>query len=104
MFVLLKIIGLDPDDELVYQRAFLTEELNTLFESMKNHRKKASKYMKTSTEDELAELLETQATIKVEGPKYSYANVREYTGQSSVRDRSTYRPHHLERRGYYSRW
>ena len=41
--------------------------------------------------------------IEDDGGRYEYTNVRRITGQSAVRDRSTYRPFHWESPPY-KRW
>ena len=103
LFVLLKIIGLDSNDELLYQRAFLSEELEWMFQKMARNSEKASKYylLEDDDEDNLDEVIfDFSQTNLEEGGVYAYTNIRKYTGQSAHRDTSTYRPYHTERPGY----
>ncbi|CAB9513678.1 RING finger domain protein (Znf1) [Seminavis robusta] len=100
LFVLLKIVGLDAvDDELLYQKAFVSAELEELFERMEENKESASRYFQQNDDTDVDGLIRDLAVTNIEedgrGP-FRYDNVRSLTGQPSERDRSTYRPFHWE--------
>ena len=121
LFVLNKIVGLDKDDELMYQRAYLVDELTSIFERMDGNRHDAADHFCFRSGEEKGEggdgggdgdgdgddhdhdhdhdavdgLIERFGTTTLEDG-VAYRNVRRLTGQKSTRDRSTYRPYHWE--------
>lgn len=105
LFVLLKIIGVDVNDGLLYQKAFTINELKTLFDKMKANKRSAARYYLEEDKDQGAvdELVSEFATTNIEEGGYQYTNVRGVTGQREHRDRSTYRPFHWESPPY-KRW
>mmetsp|Transcript_35992 Transcript_35992/g.86640 ORF Transcript_35992/g.86640 Transcript_35992/m.86640 type:complete len:200 (+) Transcript_35992:204-803(+) len=104
LFVLNKIVGLDDDDELMYQKAYLVDELTSIFECMDDNRHEAADYFFRNGRDEGVDdhdkhdvdgLIDHFGTTTLEDG-VAYRNVRGLTGQKSTRDRSTYRPYHRE--------
>ena len=91
LHVLLKHVGLDIDDDLLHQKAFLKSELKEMFQGLESDDDEQG--------DDIDDLIHQFGKIETEEGGYKYDNVRKYTGQSSVRDNSTYRPYHWERRG-----
>ena len=82
LFVLMEIIGLAGDDELLYQKAFLTEELAHMFQSMNEY---------DDDDRAIRGLISKLSKTNMEDGGYRYKNIREFTGQPSIRDTSTYR-------------
>ena len=93
LFVLMKVFGLSKDHELLCQKAFVSEELDQLFEH--NH---------PVRDDKMDKLIRKFAKTEIEEDgRFEYDNVRALTGQPSERDGSTYRPFHWETERYYRR-
>lgn len=100
LFVLLKVIGLDKDSELLYQKAFVTKELQHMFKMME---KKNTKHSSSDGMNDLVNRLKSttlKSTVMHEEGGYKYNNISALTGQSLERDTSTYRPFHHERYSY----
>jgi hypothetical protein len=101
LFVLLKIVGVDADDELLYQKAFTINELKMMFEGMTENA--ALRYFSEQNSSDVDAMVKDFATTNIEEGGYSYANLRGITGQPLHRDKSTYRPYRYELPPY-KRW
>lgn len=104
VFILLKVVGLDIDSEFLYQKAFLSKELEQMFDIL------LSTNVCDVTFDDMRDLVNKlentkfEPTVLDEGEGYKYNNISAITGQSLTRDSSTYRPFHQQRCsfGYHS--
>lgn len=104
LFVMLRVIGLNVQHELLYQKAFKVNELDDLFRKIAKNKSSASSYFLDeedgSDRDGVKNLISNMSTVTIEnGVKYT--NVRRITNQPSTRDTSTYRPYYWEKSSYY---
>jgi len=108
LFLTTQIMGIDPNDKLAYQAAYIGEELEEMYNQMEDEgidkalvANKSVRSAYSNSVDDLGAQMSNMRLITTRPPEdEDYVNYGQLQGQRTTRDRSTYRPYHWEKPPY----